>query len=77
MNPKLIIPIGRLAISLFFDIKLPLEKIIGTQVEHDERLIIPLPHPSGASTWHQKEANRKLVQKAIKLIGKKREELGL
>ena len=76
VNPKLIIPIGRLAISLFFDIKLPLEKIIGEQIERDGRIIIPLPHPSGASTWHQKEANRKLVKKAIRLIEKQRQLLG-
>ncbi|MBI5080558.1 MAG: uracil-DNA glycosylase family protein [Chloroflexi bacterium] len=75
VNPKLIIPIGRLAISLFFDMTLPLEKIIGKQIERDGRIIIPLPHPSGASTWHQKEANRKLVKKAIRLIGKQRELL--
>jgi uracil-DNA glycosylase len=77
VNPKLIIPIGRLAISLFFDIKLPLEKIIGKQIKVDGRIIIPLPHPSGASTWHQKEANRKLVKKAIRLIEKQREEMRL
>ena len=77
VNPKLIIPIGRLAISLFFDVKLPLEKIIGKQIERDGRIIIPLPHPSGASTWHQKPANRALVKKAIRLIGEQRRWLGL
>lgn len=77
VNPKLIIPIGRLAISLFFDTKLPLEKIIGTRLEHEGRTIIPLPHPSGASTWHQKPENRALVKKAIRLLRKEREALGL
>ena len=77
VSPKLIIPIGRLAISLFFDIKLPLEKIVGKQIERDWRIIIPLPHPSGASTWHQKPANRALVKKAIRLIGEQRRWLGL
>ena len=76
VNPKLIIPIGRLAISLFFDIKLPLEKIVGKQIERDGRIIIPLPHPSGASTWHQKPANRALVKKAIRLIAKQKRRLG-
>ena len=76
VSPKLIIPIGRLAISLFFDIKLPLEKIVGKQIERDGRIIIPLHHPSGASTWHQKEANRALVKKAIRLIAKQKRRLG-
>lgn len=77
VNPKLIIPIGRLAIGLFFDTGLPLEKIIGSQLERDGRAVIPLPHPSGASTWHQKPENRRLVNKAIRLIAKQREGLGL
>jgi uracil-DNA glycosylase len=77
INPKLVIPIGRLAIGLFFDAKLPLEKIIGTQIEQDGRVIVPLPHPSGASTWHQKPENRVRVKKAIRLIRKQRERLGL
>ena len=77
VKPRLIIPIGRLAIGLFYDIKLPLDKIIGTQLEQPGRVIIPLPHPSGASTWHQKPANRALVQAAIQLIRQQREALGL
>lgn len=77
VNPKLIIPIGRLAIGLFFDTRLSLEDIIGTQIEHDGRVIIPLPHPSGASTWYQKPGNGALVKKAIRLIRRQREALGL
>jgi uracil-DNA glycosylase len=77
VRPRLIIPIGRLAIGLFFDTSAPLESIIGRQIERDGRVIIPLPHPSGASTWHQKPENRKLVKKAIRLIYKQREALGL
>ena len=77
VNPKLIILIGRLAIGLFFDTQLPLEKIIGAQLEQDGRVIIPLPHPSGASTWHQKPENRARVKKAIRLIAIHREQLGL
>jgi uracil-DNA glycosylase len=76
-RPKLIIPIGRLAIGLFFDVKQPLDAIIGTQLAQDGRVIIPLPHPSGASTWHQKPQNRALVQEAIQLIHRQREALGL
>ena len=77
VNPKVIIPIGRLAIGLFFDARLPLEKIVGAQIEREGRIIIPLAHPSGASTWHQKPENRALVKKAIRLIRKQRERLGL
>ena len=77
VNPKLIIPIGRLAIGLFFDIRLPLEKIIGTQIKRDGRVVVPLPHPSGASTWYNQPENQARVTKALRLICKQREALGL
>jgi len=71
VNPRVILPVGRLAIELFFD-KQPLEKIIGTQAERDGRVIIPLPHPSGASTWYQAPANQALVKQAIGLLKRQR-----
>jgi uracil-DNA glycosylase len=77
VNPRLIIPIGRLAIGLFFDTRLPLEQVIGTQLEQDGRVLIPLPHPSGASTWYNRAENQARVKKAIQLIATQRIKLGL
>lgn len=68
VDPRLIIPVGRLAINLFYPNGKPLSEIIGTQVQVDGRWIIPLPHPSGASRWHQLESNRLRVSQAIALI---------
>jgi uracil-DNA glycosylase len=68
VDPQLIIPIGRLAISLFYPAKEKLTQIIGTQVQSDGRWVVPLPHSSGASRWHQTEENRALIQKALGLI---------
>ncbi|OGO17236.1 MAG: hypothetical protein A2Z14_01115 [Chloroflexi bacterium RBG_16_48_8] len=68
INPLMIIPIGRLAINLFFPSNLPLWKIIGTESWADHRPIIPFPHPSGASRWHQVEKNRIKIEKSIQLI---------
>jgi len=68
IDPLLILPVGRLAIGLFFEPGLKMENIIGTQRQVDGRWVVPLPHPSGASRWHQVEANRHLIQKAIELI---------
>ena len=68
VDALVIIPIGRLAINLFFPTKLKLSEIIGTQLEKHGRWIIPLPHSSGASRWHQIEENRRLIKKAIDLI---------
>jgi uracil-DNA glycosylase len=68
VNPDIILPVGRLAINLFYPGNLALEQVIGTQKQVDGRWVIPLPHPSGASRWHQSEANRRLVQQAIDLL---------
>lgn len=68
VNPDLILPVGRLAINLYFPNSLPLTKIIGTQREIHGRWVVPLPHPSGASRWHQIESNRALIGDAVELV---------
>ncbi len=75
VNPALMIPIGRLAIDLFFPKSKKLTDIIGTQKQVDGRWVVPLPHSSGASRWHQIAANRLLIAKAIALIGDHRQKL--
>ena len=69
INPVLIIPIGKLAIELFYAKGLKLTEIIGTQKQFGTSWIVPLPHSSGASRWHQTEDNRALIAKSIFLIG--------
>jgi uracil-DNA glycosylase len=68
INPALIIPIGRLAINLFYPKGKKLTEIIGTQLEVDSRWVVPLPHSSGASRWHQIDTNRELIRQAVDLI---------
>ncbi len=75
VDPALIVPIGRLAISLFYPSKLALAEIIGTEKEIAGRWVVPIPHPSGASRWHQIAANRALIDRAIELIGRHYEKL--
>jgi len=71
IRPSLLIPVGRLAIERFLP-KLALNELIGTRhtVEHagGHSIAIPLPHPSGASSWIHEPGNRILVDKAIDLI---------
>jgi len=71
IQPKLLIPVGRLAIERF----LPAERLrdlIGTKrtVWHvgGSSLVIPLPHPSGASSWIFQPENKILVDRAIDLL---------
>ena len=72
IRPKLLIPVGRLAIERFVE-PLPLSELIGTKriVEHagGKSVLIPLPHPSGASSWVHQAEHRILVDKALALIG--------
>ena len=69
VDPRLILPVGRLAISLWFDPPFSLDDIIGQERQVDGRWVIPLPHPSGASRWHQSDLNRERVAQAVELIG--------
>jgi uracil-DNA glycosylase len=73
LRPRLIIPVGRLAIMQFIDCD-KLEKVIGrkfrgTRAEHDFDLI-PLPHPSGASPWHKIPPGKALTERALRLIAR-------
>jgi uracil-DNA glycosylase family 4 len=76
VDPQLILPVGRLAISLFFGDK-PLTEVIGREAEVAGHWIVPLPHPSGASRWHQLPENRKRIDHAIHKIRARRLALGL
>jgi uracil-DNA glycosylase len=69
VNPELIIPVGKLAIGLFFDPGQRLHEIIGTQKRVGACWIVPLPHSSGASRWHQIPENRARIRQAIERIG--------
>lgn len=75
VNPRVILPVGRLAINLYYPSSRPLTKIIGTQQAVAGRTIIPLPHPSGASRWHQVDKNRHLIDLAVRLIRNQREAI--
>jgi len=71
LKPKLILAVGKLAISQFLEVK-KLTDVIGQlhQIELNGEQIdfIPLPHPSGASTWHITEPGKTLLQSALKLV---------
>ncbi|MDI6693549.1 MAG: uracil-DNA glycosylase family protein [Anaerolineales bacterium] len=77
INPALIIPVGRLAISLFYSPGFALEEVIGSEKQVGDSWVAPLPHPSGASRWHQSEDNRRRVQQALAVIGARLKRLEL
>lgn len=71
IEPRLVIPIGRLAIEQMMRCR-KLTDVIGRQhrvsLHESECDAIPLPHPSGASTWHRTEPGKSLLTGALRLI---------
>ena len=67
LRPRLLVPVGGLAIKRLLGIS-GLVDCIGRRFEHDGAVVVPLPHPSGASSWLNAPANRALVDEAVALI---------
>ena len=77
IRPPLLIPVGRLAIDRFLGAG-SLADLVGREheVEHEggRSIAIPLPHPSGASSWIHAPGNAALLDRALHLL---RVRLGL
>lgn len=68
LRPSLVLAVGKLAISQFQPFAL-LADVVGrtlpiTYAGHECELL-PLPHPSGASTWHRTEPGKTLLALAL------------
>lgn len=77
LAPRLVVPVGGLAIQGLLGgglrpVALPLTGLIGERFERDGAVVIPLPHPSGASSWPHQPGNRERLERALAAI---REEL--
>ena len=71
LQPRLIIPVGKLAISQY----LPVNKLVDVigqsfslSIQGVVVDVLPLPHPSGASTWHRMSPGKELLSQALKLL---------
>jgi len=71
IRPAVIIPVGRLAIERFLGNRL-LSELIGRAHRLPDLpgapIAIPLPHPSGASSWIHAPGHMELVGRALDLI---------
>lgn len=71
LKPALILPVGKLAISQLMPVD-KLDAVIGgtfrISIADRRSDVIPLPHPSGASTWHRREPGKSLLQRALQRI---------
>ena len=73
LRPQLVVPVGGLAIKRLLGAS-ALAECIGRAFELDGAVVVPLPHPSGASGWLNDPANRARVDEAAARIN---EELAL
>ena len=74
IRPAVLVPVGRLAVDRFLGAH-PLADLIGREheVTHEggRSVAIPLPHPSGASSWIHTPGNRALLERALALLGER------
>jgi uracil-DNA glycosylase len=74
VRPRLIVPVGGVAIRRLLGIS-GLAECIGRRYELDKAVVVPLPHPSGASSWLNFPANRELTTEAAALVRRELERL--
>ncbi len=71
LQPKLMLPVGKLAIAQYLTVN-KLVDVIGKKFSLTMNGVavemIPLPHPSGASTWHRMSPGKELLAQALKLL---------
>lgn len=75
-QPEIVVCIGKLSLSYCLQSKIDkLDKYIGQKflinpygLYKEKTLVIPLPHPSGASTWHKKKANIALLKNSLSIL---------
>jgi uracil-DNA glycosylase len=67
LRPRLIVPVGGLAIRQLLGLS-GLADCIGRRYEFEGAVVVPLPHPSGASSWLNAPANRELTANAARLV---------
>ena len=77
IDPKVLIPIGGLAISRFLGNGQVMTGLIGERFEREGRILVPLPHPSGASQWFNVPENKARLARALTILSELRETVGV
>jgi uracil-DNA glycosylase family 4 len=67
LRPQLVVPVGGMAIQRLLG-RARLTECIGERFGHGDAVVVPLPHPSGASGWLNSPANRERVARAAALV---------
>jgi uracil-DNA glycosylase family 4 len=69
LRPAILLLVGQLAIERFWG-NVALHEAVGRSRRDGERVLIPLPHPSGASRWLNQPANKALLERALRLLAR-------
>ncbi|MEO0079363.1 MAG: uracil-DNA glycosylase family protein [candidate division WOR-3 bacterium] len=73
VRPEVLIPVGQMAIERFLG-KVRLDEVVGKRfirkVGGRKVVVIPLPHPSGASVWLNRPESQERVNRALQQIGR-------
>jgi uracil-DNA glycosylase len=67
LRPRLVVTVGGLALRRLLGLP-QLTPCIGERYERDGAVVVPLPHPSGASGWLNDPANRERLAAATALV---------
>ena len=67
LRPRLVVAVGGLAIRRLLGVS-GLSDVVGRRFEADGRTVVPLPHPSGRSTWLNDRANRARLARGLELV---------
>jgi len=76
LRPQVVVTVGGLAAQRLLGVK-SVTECVGMRYERDGFVAIPLPHPSGASSWLNDPANRARVTDAVGVIRTELRGLGL
>ena len=67
LRPRLIVTVGGLAALRLLGLR-SVSEFVGNRYTRGEAVVIPLPHPSGASSWLNAPENRARVADAVALV---------
>jgi uracil-DNA glycosylase len=67
LRPQLIVTVGGLAARSLLGVK-SVSECVGVRYELGDAVAIPLPHPSGASSWLNVPANKERIAAAVELV---------
>ena len=70
LGPEVVVPVGGLAIRELLGV-MRLSEAVGRTFKRDGVVYVPLPHPSGASTWLNGSENQERLKKALATLGER------